>query len=83
MAYAGEHVDGGVTDRRLALLPELYDDMLGRKLPLEPEERESLRRCRHVRARLRVAARVRHDPRREAAGRVLPVVPEDPPPGRR
>jgi len=43
VAYASEHLDGGVTDRRLALLPELYDDLIGRDLPLELEEHESLR----------------------------------------
>lgn len=39
-----EHLDGEVTDRRLKRLPVLYDDMLGRELPLEPEEHELLRR---------------------------------------
>jgi hypothetical protein len=43
-AHAAEHVEGGVTDRRLAVLPALYDDMLSRELPLEPEEIEALRR---------------------------------------
>lgn len=43
-AHAADHLDGGVTDRRLAVLPALYDDMLSRRLPLEPDEVDSLRR---------------------------------------
>jgi len=42
-AFAEEHLAGGVTDRRVRLLPSLYDDMLGRELPLEPEELDGLR----------------------------------------
>ena len=43
-AHADEHLAGGVTDRRLERLPALYEDLAGRELPLEPEERELLRR---------------------------------------
>ena len=42
--HVAEHLEGGVTDRRLAALPALYDDMLSRELPLEPEEIAALRR---------------------------------------
>jgi hypothetical protein len=42
--HVAEHIAGGVTDRRLAVLPALYDDMLARELPLEPEEIDALRR---------------------------------------
>ena len=44
VAHAAEHLDGGVTDRRLAALPALYEDMLARDLPLDPAEIEALRR---------------------------------------
>jgi hypothetical protein len=44
-AYAAEHLAAGVPDLRLAVLPEHYADMRDRTdLPLEPEERERLRR---------------------------------------
>lgn len=43
-SHAAEHLDGGVTDRRPGILPALYDDMLARDLPLEPEEIDGLRR---------------------------------------
>jgi hypothetical protein len=52
VAHAGEHLDGGVTDRRLVRLPELYDDMVGRELPLAPEEHDVLRRFAPSFARL-------------------------------
>jgi len=42
--HLGEHLDAGVTDRRLALLPALYDDMLARDLPLGTEEMDGLSR---------------------------------------
>jgi hypothetical protein len=43
-ARAAEHLEGGVTDRTVDALPALYDDMLSRELPLEPEEVDGLRR---------------------------------------
>jgi hypothetical protein len=33
-AYAAEHLDGGVPDRRIATFPALYETMLTRELPL-------------------------------------------------
>jgi hypothetical protein len=42
--HTAEHLATGVTDRRLGLLPGLYEDMLGRDLPLDPEEVDALRR---------------------------------------
>ncbi|HEX5245773.1 MAG TPA: phosphotransferase [Gaiellaceae bacterium] len=50
--HVGAHLDGGVTDRRLERLPALYEDMLRRELPLEPEECEVLRRFARVFAEL-------------------------------
>lgn len=38
-----EHLSAGVTDRRLDLLPALYEDMLGRELGLAAEEMDALR----------------------------------------
>jgi hypothetical protein len=54
-----EHLAAGVTDRRLALLPALYEDMLARDLPLDPEELAALahaapefeRRCSELASR--------------------------------
>lgn len=43
-ANTAQHLEGGVTDRRLAVLPALYDDMLSRELPLEADEIDGLRR---------------------------------------
>lgn len=43
-AFAADHLAAGVTDRRLECLPGLYDDMVGRELPLEPDEIAALRR---------------------------------------
>lgn len=43
-SHAGEHLDGGVTDFRLERLPEIYGDMVGRELPIEPQEHALLRR---------------------------------------
>ena len=43
-ARAAVHLDDGVTDRRLAALPALFDDMLSRDLPLEAEEIDGLHR---------------------------------------
>jgi hypothetical protein len=42
-AHAAEHLAHGVPDLRLALLPERYQDLLGRDLPLERAETERLR----------------------------------------
>jgi Phosphotransferase enzyme family len=43
-----EHLAGGVTDRRLAVLPALYDDMLARELPLDRHEIDGFRRLAPV-----------------------------------
>jgi len=42
--HADEHLAAGVTDRRIRLLPVLYEDMLARDLPLDAEEIDGLRR---------------------------------------
>lgn len=42
--HVPEHLAAGVTDRRLHLLPALYEDMLTRHLPLEPDEIAALGR---------------------------------------
>jgi hypothetical protein len=41
--HAPEHLAHEVPDLRLRLLPERYEDLMRRELPLEPEERERVR----------------------------------------
>jgi hypothetical protein len=41
-AYAADHLEAGVPDRRLARFPELYDEMLAHELPLTHAERARL-----------------------------------------
>jgi aminoglycoside phosphotransferase (APT) family kinase protein len=41
-AHARDHLAHGVPDLRLAALPERYDDLVRRELPLEPEEQDRL-----------------------------------------
>jgi hypothetical protein len=41
--HAGDHVEHGVPDLRLAALPARYDAMLREALPIEPDEVERLR----------------------------------------
>ena len=42
-AHVAEHLAGGVPDRRLEALPEQYEGLVARDLPLEPEELAALR----------------------------------------
>lgn len=66
--HAAGHLAAGVTDRRLGMLPALYDDMLARELPVEPDEIAALRRfaprfaalCAELDAR-GIAETIQHD----------------------
>jgi hypothetical protein len=42
-AHVAEHLAGGVPDRRLEALPDQYEGLVARDLPLEPEEKAQLR----------------------------------------
>jgi hypothetical protein len=43
VAYTGEHLSGGVPDRRIATFPALYEAMLAHELPLVPSDVTRLR----------------------------------------
>jgi len=44
ISHAAEHLNEGVPDRRIQTLPALFDDLLGRALPIDSAELERMRR---------------------------------------